>query len=248
METNSHEGTKSQRAIWLGDTNRIATTGFSKTSDRQLFIRDTNNFGEALVNENIDTSAGTIMPFYDEDTKMLYLGGKGDGNIRYFEMVDEKPWQFALSEFKSNEPQRGVAFVPKRAVNVTQVEVARAYKLHTSMVEPISFQVPRKSDQFQEDIFPPAISGEASMSADAFWGGKNDAPKRVSLEKGFTAGVRKDINFSSARVEDEKNPEPKNEKELREAYYKLKKENEDLLNKLALKDVQIRQLELAASK
>jgi len=244
-ETVNHEGTKNQRALWLGDTNRIVTTGFSKTSDRQLFIRDTTNFNELLVNENIDTSAGTLMPFYDEDTKMLYLAGKGDGNIRYYEMVDEKPWQFSLSEYKSNEPQRGVAFLPKRAVNVSQVEVARAFKLHTSLVEPISFQVPRKSDVFQDDIYPPTASGEAALTADQFWSGKTENPKKVSLEHGFSAGVRKDINFSAARIEEDKNPEPKNEKEFREAYYKLKKENEDLLNKLALKDVQIRQLELA---
>jgi len=245
FETANHEGTKNQRALYLGDTNRIVTTGFSKTSDRQLFIRDTANFGELLVSENIDTSAGTLMPFYDEDTKMLYLAGKGDGNIRYYEMVDEKPWQFLLTEYKSNEPQRGVAFVPKRAVNVTQVEVAKALKLHTTMVEPISFQVPRKADTFQEDLYPPALSGEAALSSADFFSGKNANPKRISLANGFTAGVRKDINFAAARVDDEKNPEPKNEKEFREAYYKLKKENEDLLNKLALKDVQIRQLELA---
>lgn len=248
METPNHEGTKNQRALWLGDTNRIVTTGFGKSSDRQMYIRDTTNFGELLVNENIDTSAGTLMPFYDEDTKMLYLAGKGDGNIRYFEMVDEKPWQFVLSEYKSNDPQRGVAFAPKRAVNVSQVEVAKAFKLHTTMVEPISFQVPRKSDAFQEDIYPPALSGEAALSADEFWSGKSANPIRVSLEKGFTAGVRKDINFSAARIDDDKSTEPKSDKEFRDAYYKLKKENEDLLNKLALKDVQIRQLTLGAGK
>jgi len=247
-EAASHEGTKNQRSVWLGDSNRIATTGFSKTSERQLFVRDIGNFGETLVSENIDSSAGVLMPFYDEDCKMLYLAGKGDGNIRYYEMVDEKPWQFLLSEYKSNEPQRGVAFVPKRAVNVTQIEVARAYKLQTSLVEPISFQVPRKSDAFQDDIYPPALSGEASLSADEFWSGKTAAPKRISLEKGFTPGVRKDLNYSAARIEDDKSTEPKNDKEFREAYYKLKKENEDLMNKLALKDVQIRQLELANQK
>jgi coronin-1B/1C/6 len=82
------------------------------------------------------------------------------------------------------------------------------------------------------------------LSAADFWAGKNAEPKRVSLANGFTPGVRKDINFSAARIEDEKSTEPKSDKEFRDAYYKLKKENEDLLNKLALKDVQIRQLEL----
>jgi uncharacterized protein YhfF len=38
------------------------------------------------------------MPFYDPDTNMLFAAGKGDGNIRYWEYVDEHPHIFALSE------------------------------------------------------------------------------------------------------------------------------------------------------
>lgn len=33
----------------------------------------------------IDTSSGIIYPWYDADLHMLYLAGKGDGNIRYYE-------------------------------------------------------------------------------------------------------------------------------------------------------------------
>lgn len=40
-----------------------------------------------------------------------------DGNIRYFEYENDK-FQF-LSEYKSTEPQRGIAFMPKRGVSVS---------------------------------------------------------------------------------------------------------------------------------
>lgn len=36
---------------------------------------------------DLDQSAGVLMPFYDQDTSVLFLGGKGDGNIRYYELV-----------------------------------------------------------------------------------------------------------------------------------------------------------------
>lgn len=39
-----------------------------------------------------------------------------DGNIRYFEYENDK-FEF-LSEYKSGDPQRGIAFLPKRGVNV----------------------------------------------------------------------------------------------------------------------------------
>ena len=44
----------------------------------------------------------------------MYLAGKGDGNIRYFEIIDEAPFSYFVSEFKTANPQRGVAWLPKR--------------------------------------------------------------------------------------------------------------------------------------
>jgi len=41
---------------------------------------------------------------------------KRDGNIRYFEYENDK-FEF-LNEYKSSEPQRGIAFVPRRGINV----------------------------------------------------------------------------------------------------------------------------------
>jgi hypothetical protein len=75
---------------------------------------------------------------------VLFLAGKGDGNIRYYEVVDEAPYVHYLSEFKSNTPQRGMAMVPKRGVNVSENEIVKMLKLSTKCMEPISFQVPRK--------------------------------------------------------------------------------------------------------
>jgi coronin-1B/1C/6 len=65
-----------------------------------------------------------------------------DGNIRYFEYENDN--LFALAEYKSSEPQRGVCFLPRRALNVAECEIARAYKLVSSGIEPIAFIVPRK--------------------------------------------------------------------------------------------------------
>src|ERR1700760_1314171 len=45
-----------------------------------------------------------------------YTNEISDGNIRYFEYTNDK-FEY-LSEYKSADPQRGVAFLPKRGVNV----------------------------------------------------------------------------------------------------------------------------------
>lgn len=77
QEGNGHQGIKGSRVVWLGDCDRLATTGFSKMSDRQLNLWDATNLDKPIKSEFLDTSSGVIMPFYDIDTKMLYLAGKG---------------------------------------------------------------------------------------------------------------------------------------------------------------------------
>ena len=142
QETAGHHGIKGSRVVWLGDTGYLATTGFSRSSERQVYLWSSGNMSSAVKQMAIDTSAGILMPFYDADTKMLYLAGKGDGNIRYYEFENDD--LFYLSEYKSSEPQRGMAFMPKRALNIGECEVMRAYKVCNTVIEPISFTVPRK--------------------------------------------------------------------------------------------------------
>ena len=83
----------------------------------------------------IDQAAGVIMPFYDPDTKILFLGGKGDGNIRYYELVDEAPFAHPLSEHRTSVAAKGLAFLPKRACNPMK---ARQLSLNGSHVLSIS--------------------------------------------------------------------------------------------------------------
>jgi hypothetical protein len=42
--------------------------------------------------------------------------------------------------------------------------------------------IPQQSEMFQDDLFPESKSSEASITADEWSGGKNAAPKMMSLE------------------------------------------------------------------
>jgi len=246
METAAHQGVKGSRAVWMGDLEKIATTGFSRTSDRQLFIYDTKNFGTPIVQENIDTSSGVLMPFYDNDTRMIYIAGKGDGNIRYYEYVDDNKQLYFLSEFKSSDPQRGMGYLPKRAVNTSEVEVARLYKLHSNAIEPISFRVPRKSDNFASDIYTDTCDGKPALTCEEFFSGKDANPILFSLKDGFVPVKREfavDNAAAAASLSQAAEKVPTTERELKEAYKEMKKEIEQLKSTITQKDVKIRQLE-----
>lgn len=150
-------------------------------SDRQLGLWDIRDPKEPVGGfQMLDAISGVCMPFWDDGTQCLYLAGKGDGNIRYFEYENGK-FEF-LSEYKSADPQRGVAFLPKRGVNTHENEVMRAFKtVNDSYIEPISFIVPRRAEVFQDDIFPPVVGLKPAMSAAEWFDGKEGLPSKIDL-------------------------------------------------------------------
>ncbi|KAJ5856640.1 uncharacterized protein N7529_010584 [Penicillium soppii] len=193
-ETNGHTGAKNSRAVWLGERDRIATTGFSKMSDRQLALWDIRAVREPINGfKTLDSISGVCMPFWDDGTNCLYLAGRGDGNIRYFELENDK-FEF-LSEHKSADPQRGVAFMPKRGVNMHENEVARAYKtVNDQYIEPVSFIVPRRSENFQDDIYLPTIGVTPAMSCSEWLGGKEAIPPKISMASLFDGEGIKEVS------------------------------------------------------
>lgn len=189
-EGECHQGTKPARVIFCGSTNKLFTTGFSRQSDRQYALWDPSDLSKPLTIENVDTSSGVQFPFYDEGTKMVYLAGKGDTVIRYFEIVDEAPYVFFLSMYQGNGPQRGVGIMPKKEMRFMECEVMRFFRLQVKgIVEPLSMTVPRKSDMFQDDIYPPCESGIPALTGEE-WASGISRPPRLLM---FTGEGAKDI-------------------------------------------------------
>jgi len=181
-EVLGHGGAKSSRVVWLGDHDRVTTTGFSRTSERQLGLWDIRS-PQAPIGDftTLDSGSGVLMPFWDDGCQVLYLAGKGDGNIRYYEYQNDK--FEALSEYRSANPQRGLAFIPKRGVNTHENEVARAFKtIDDSYIEPISFIVPRRAETFQEDIYPPTVGTTPALSSADWFEGKTALPPKLRME------------------------------------------------------------------
>lgn len=181
------QGTKGNRLIWAGKRDMIISVGFGKTNSRQYEVYDARNMSQPVINsQKLDNGSGMLMPFYDMDTELLFLAGKGDGNIRYYECdFDNGAVINYVTDFTSNVPTAGMGFLPKRYCNVSVNEVVRLYKLTPDTVQPLSFRVPRKVESFASDIFVPCSSDVPALSADQWLGGENANPNVVSLEGGF---------------------------------------------------------------
>ncbi|KAK2600290.1 Coronin-like protein crn1 [Conoideocrella luteorostrata] len=191
-EAAGHGGAKNSRAVWMGEHNRFATTGFSRMSERQIGLWEPGRTEPIGGFTMLDSISGVCMPFWDDGSNCLYLAGKGDGNIRYYEYENDK-FEF-LSEYKSPDPQRGIAFLPRRGINVHENEVMRAYKtVNDTYIEPISFTVPRRAETFQADIFPPAMGTKPAVGAKEWLDGKTGVPTKIDLESIYEGSAPKEI-------------------------------------------------------
>ncbi|XP_063151570.1 coronin-6 isoform X4 [Candoia aspera] len=193
--------------------NRIGSLFITTCKDKHLRIIDprqhlvvAKSFEEPIALQEMDTSNGVLLPFYDPDSSIVYLCGKGDSSIRYFEITDEAPYVHYLSTFSSKEPQRGMGFMPKRGLEVSKCEIARFYKLHERKCEPIVMTVPRKSDLFQDDLYPDTPGPEPALEAEEWLSGKDAEPILVSLRDGYVPVKNRELKVSKKNILDSKPP------------------------------------------
>lgn len=193
-------GGKKASAVWMDNHQKIGAVGFSRSSSREYKIYDPRAFDKPLYEQDIDQSAGTFMITYDPDNSILYLAGKGDSSIKYFEVVSDAPEPiYFLSEFRNSESQKGIGWVPKRALNTSKCEVARALRMLGDKIQPVSFQVPRKSDIFQKDIYPDTYAGTHSMTAAEYAAGENKAPNTQSMDPKLRPGAKEAVTFTKKK-------------------------------------------------
>ncbi|XP_060243243.1 coronin-6 isoform X5 [Meriones unguiculatus] len=165
-----------------------------------------NNFEEPVALQEMDTSNGVLLPFYDPDSSIVYLCGKGDSSIRYFEITEEPPFVHYLNTFSSKEPQRGMGFMPKRGLDVSKCEIARFYKLHERKCEPIVMTVPRKSDLFQDDLYPDTPGPEPALEADEWLSGQDAEPVLISLKDGYVPPKHRELRVTKSNILDVRPP------------------------------------------
>eukprot|EP00735_Rhodelphis_limneticus_P009168 TRINITY_DN2581_c0_g1::TRINITY_DN2581_c0_g1_i1::g.19113::m.19113 TRINITY_DN2581_c0_g1::TRINITY_DN2581_c0_g1_i1::g.19113 ORF type:complete len:470 (+),score=178.11,sp/Q9WUM4/COR1C_MOUSE/35.97/2e-102,DUF1900/PF08954.6/3.1e-50,DUF1899/PF08953.6/1.3e-18,WD40/PF00400.27/2.6,WD40/PF00400.27/50,WD40/PF00400.27/0.0049,WD40/PF00400.27/3.9e+03,MMS1_N/PF10433.4/0.14 TRINITY_DN2581_c0_g1_i1:62-1411(+) len=191
---NAHEGAKGFRAVWVtrGDDTRVFTVGATKSGMRQIKLWDLKNLSQPLTEQDLDTGVSMYMPFYDEDTNIVYLAGKGETSIKYFEVNNDAPCVHFLSQFQSAAPQKGMCRLPKTSLDVLKCETFRFLKLHQDKVEVISMTVPRKSDTFQDDIFPDTRAPVPAVDGATWFSGVDKEPVKQSMRPGEGGKVQTD--------------------------------------------------------
>jgi len=149
MTANAHEGARPQKIVWLGDSSTILPTGFARTAERQYAVWDLRDMSQPLIMKRLDDYAGIPVPFYDEDSKVVFIAGKGESAVNFYQFSTDSPnYLDYLHAYKGKEPQKGFSFMPKKVVDVMACEIMRGVRLTGKTIEYVAFKVPRKSGTF----------------------------------------------------------------------------------------------------
>ncbi|KAM6913724.1 coronin-7 [Lycodopsis pacificus] len=177
----SLQNNKDSRILWAKD-DFLLTTGFDMMRSREVRLWDSRKLSSSVSSTSLGISSGMVIPLFDEDTGLLILAGMGEAVIDCVEVSASEFTQ--VSHCLTDTSSRGVALVPKHALDVLSCEVMRVLQLTDSCIVPISYQVPRKqsSQEFHEDLYPDTVGTTPAMTAEEWWEGGNKQVEKVSLQ------------------------------------------------------------------
>ncbi|XP_031733589.1 coronin-7-like isoform X4 [Anarrhichthys ocellatus] len=177
----SLQNNKDSRILWAKD-DFLLTTGFDMMRSREVRLWDSRKLSSSVSSTSLGISSGMVIPLFDEDTGLLILAGMGEAVIDCLEVSASEFTQ--VSHCLTDTSSRGVALVPKHALDVLSCEVMRVLQLTDSCIVPISYQVPRKqsSQEFHEDLYPDTVGTTPAMTAEEWWKGGNKQVEKVSLQ------------------------------------------------------------------
>ncbi|XP_063854302.1 coronin-7-like isoform X6 [Scylla paramamosain] len=176
-------GGRGGRLVWAVRDELIITTGFNKVSERQISVFSSKN-AKLLNTIGLDVSPALLTVCFDQDTNVLLTSGKGDNTIYAHEVGTDSPHLFPLTHHKCTTVHQGLVALPKILCDVRSVEFLKIIRLTSSVLEPLSFTVPRvKTEYFQDDLFPPTrVTWEAVMTSAEWFGGSNRPQHTLSLQ------------------------------------------------------------------
>ncbi|NWI17034.1 CORO7 protein, partial [Crypturellus soui] len=119
------EGGRGARLVWVCGGGYLLASGFDGRSERRILLYQAQDLCAGPLSVlGIDVAPSTLLPFYDEDTSMVFLTGKGDTRVFLYEVTPEPPYFLECNSFTSSEPHKGFAFLRKTACSVREVEFA----------------------------------------------------------------------------------------------------------------------------
>jgi len=154
LPRNNRKGTQTR---WITN-DLLLVVGAKPSGTRSVAVYSLSHPEAPLKDLDIDNANSLMIPFYDPDSMVLWIGSQGGNFIRFFQITTEPPYVEFLSIMDSKGDVTGLSWFPKSVVDIKKVEVMRCVKLTKDRVLPIEWTVPRKRMEFfQDDLYPETL-------------------------------------------------------------------------------------------
>ncbi|NXC97615.1 CORO7 protein, partial [Certhia familiaris] len=94
------EGGRGARLVWVCGGDYLLVSGFDSRSERRILLYQAQALSEGPLSVlGLDVAPSTLLPFYDEDTSVVFLTGKGDTRVFLYEVTPEPPYFLECNSF-----------------------------------------------------------------------------------------------------------------------------------------------------
>lgn len=198
QQGNSHTGPKAIKLAWVDD-NFFLTSGFNKQAVREFAFWDSRDLSQAISRGPLGEGLGVGHLYFDEQHNLLYTAGRGEMQIGIFsfDRAQANPLTF-ITNYVGPTPQKGANIMPKQCLNVDNHEVDRFVRMsNNGSIEYISFKLPNRTGQFQEDLYPPFESNTAASTYSEWASGQDKPAVMIQLKPGMDLNANKKANQNS---------------------------------------------------
>lgn len=181
--TKAHEGSQGVRVVSCQTTDGfLLTSGTTATRQREVRVWDPRRLDKRLSKLSLDASPAPLIPLFDGDTRLLFLGSRGVAGLKYYELDSGGKLHAIGAVSACGEPHIGLSMQPKRTLDVLHCEVARILRLTRESIQPVSVTVPRRvKSKFYPELFPDTASSAPALGVALWRNGTDAAPTRMSL-------------------------------------------------------------------
>jgi len=226
LKTKGHDSPKTMKMTCI-DENILISTGFNKSSTREMKlwdirkVKDDLSIDSPVQSYTIDHQSGIPTPYFDKDLKLLYVFGRGEGNMHYYDLTSGmiKP----CNDYLSSDPTDAVVMFDKKCMDYNRCELARFAKCSKKTIMYLSFNYPKKIPDFDENLYPKTFSGESALSLDEWINGNNKDPIKKDIREIENKWVSESQVFEK-KVEQSQTQISGNDQEKREQLEKTIKE------------------------
>ena len=217
ITTKAHDSPKTMKMTWVGE-HQIISTGFNKSNTREMKlwdirkVKDDLSIESPVQNLTIDHQSGIPTPYFDYDIKLLYVFGRGEGNMHFYDLNDGtvKP----CNDYLSSDPTDSIVMFDKKSMDYNKCELDRFAKYSKKNIFYLSFNYPKKNPDFDESLYPPTFSGEPALTLDEWKSGSNKDPLKKDIRQIENKWVSQSQSFEK-KIEPSPEEIAKSDKEKR---------------------------------